>query len=821
MYFAVANETQKCKERYNSSNIFSTDYNYALCQTKEYIELVFMLYKNKAKRTQADVRHTAIMQRGGNIHEAICETYFSNASQEKELNKIFVTNDHFVFIFEGAPGIGKTVVAKQIAVEWASNKILQDIELLLLLYFRDPELQKVEDFSQLMKYCNVSNCENYFFERQGKNLLLVFDGFDEVSKDTKVFSLFRNLLRRKILPCCSIVFTSRPHTTAHLHNCCDCKIEILGFSEDDRLNFLTKNNVSDEDSYKVKEFLQKNLIINSLCYIPFNMANLLLLVVEKEELPRTQTELIKRSINITISHHITKSSRQTNMTRQAMKKRIKNNVKLLSALAHTMTEKEKLVFTKTEISNTGLKAIGQNINAFGLIQVAQFTDSEALTETLYSFVHFSVQEYLAAYHLSQCFTFAQSFVIHHNFWDERYFGIWKMYIGITQGAEFALQHFLSGENYCIAGVRYLRKRQFPGVSDKITVSKINCLYLYQMFLEAPDSKVKETLSDVVKNDTINLSCEALCLNDVSLLTYSITRSYITMNWKNIDLSYCKISNTECNKIFQDLSLDDGRQKPVIQHLNLSNNNITFEKFFCNRRDIHINSTIIHCLDISGNNITNFNVLNDLIRVHNCVDVIISNNAKQINHLEMLENNGKIESLNLSYNNRWPTTQWMLPRLPNLHTLDLRYSYFEDNSIRILQVQENIFPSLQQLVLSHCHLSDDGVGKLLCVMLKTVEPLELSDEHTGIKSLHESLCHNESLRQLYLAATDLSGTQILGCVQVLKCCTKLELLDVSENDITDDEAESVVRECIELYSLKELKIADIYLTEEVLRYVCYI
>ena len=357
--------------------------------------------------------------------------------------------------------------------------------------------------------------------------------------------------------------------------------------------------------------------------------------------------------------------------------------------------------------------------------------------------------------------------------------------------------------------------------DKITVSKINCLYLYQIFLEAPDSKVKETLSDVVKNDTINLSYEALCLNDVSLLTYSITRSYITMNWKNIDLSYCKISSTECNKIFQDLSLDDGRQKPVIQHLNLSNNNITFEKFFCNRRDIHINSTIIHCLDISGNNITNFNVLNDLIRVHNCVDVIISNNAKQINHLEMLKNNGKIESLNLSYNNHWPTTQWMLPRLPNLHTLDLRYSYFEDNSIRTLQVQENIFPSLQQLVLSHCHLSDDGVGKLLCVMLKTVEPLELSDEHIGIKSLHESLCHNESLLQLYLAATDLSGTQILGCVQALKCCTKLELLDVSENDITDDEAESVVRECIELYSLKELKIADIYLTEEVLRYVCYI
>ena len=770
-----------------------------------------MLYKDK---TLTDVHNIAKIQHGGNIQEPICESYFSNASQQKKLDNIFVINDKFVFIFEGAPGIGKTVVAKQIAVEWANNKILRNIELLLLLYFRDPGLQKVEDFSQLMKYCNFSNCENYFNERQGKNLLLIFDGFDEVSKDANIYMFFKKLLSRNVLPCCSIVFTSRPYVTVGLHHFCDCKIEILGISKDDRYNFLIKNNVSDEDGNKVEEFLQNNIIMNSLCYIPFNLAILLRLVAEKKELPKTQTELIKKSIDITIRYHIKKDSHQSDIKNHDLIKWTKNIVDSLSVFAYMMAEKEKLVFTETEI-NTGCKAIGQNINAFGLIQVLQFTNSEALTETLYSFVHFSVQEYLVAHYLSQCYTFAQSFVIHHNFWDERYFGIWKMYIGITQGKEFALQHFLSGENYVFAGIRYLKGLKFPGVSNKITVSKINCLYLYQMFSEAPDSEVKETLNEVVKDDIINLSHEALCLEAIGLLTYSITRSYITMNWKIINLSHCKISDAECKKIFQDLSLDDGRQKPDVQYLDLSNNSITFEDFFCDNNNIHGSSTRICCLDISGNSIINFKVLHNLIRKHSISNVIISDNEKEVN-CQALENNDTVECLNISYNNHWPTTPWMLPTLPSLHTLEV--GHFKDDFMRALQVRDDIFPSLQKLVLSHCHLFGDGIAKLLCVMLKTVEPLELSYEHIEIKSLHKFLCHNNSLQQLYLAATDLSGTQILSCVQALKCCMKLEVLDISESDITDDEAELVIGQCKEITSLKELKIKDIHITKQVLGYV---
>ena len=43
-------------------------------------------------------------------------------------------------LIEGAPGIGKTVLAKNIAYLWAKKKLLNDVKILFLLFLRDPEL---------------------------------------------------------------------------------------------------------------------------------------------------------------------------------------------------------------------------------------------------------------------------------------------------------------------------------------------------------------------------------------------------------------------------------------------------------------------------------------------------------------------------------------------------------------------------------------------------------------------------------------------------------------------------------------------------------
>ena len=53
------------------------------------------------------------------------------------------TSDHFQFILvEGAPGIGKSLLLKEIAYHWGKQQILRKFKLLLLVCLRDPAVQK-------------------------------------------------------------------------------------------------------------------------------------------------------------------------------------------------------------------------------------------------------------------------------------------------------------------------------------------------------------------------------------------------------------------------------------------------------------------------------------------------------------------------------------------------------------------------------------------------------------------------------------------------------------------------------------------------------
>ena len=62
----------------------------------------------------------------------------------KRITDIFRSSYKRILI-EGAPGIGKTVLAKEIAYCWAIGEILTDMKL-FLLFIRDPNLHCVESF---------------------------------------------------------------------------------------------------------------------------------------------------------------------------------------------------------------------------------------------------------------------------------------------------------------------------------------------------------------------------------------------------------------------------------------------------------------------------------------------------------------------------------------------------------------------------------------------------------------------------------------------------------------------------------------------------
>ena len=55
----------------------------------------------------------------------------------------------YKILIEGAPGIGKTELSKEIALQWANNLILKEKKLLFLLFAHDPHIKKLQRFSCL------------------------------------------------------------------------------------------------------------------------------------------------------------------------------------------------------------------------------------------------------------------------------------------------------------------------------------------------------------------------------------------------------------------------------------------------------------------------------------------------------------------------------------------------------------------------------------------------------------------------------------------------------------------------------------------------
>ena len=160
----------------------------------------------------------------------------------------------------------------------------------LFRYAYDPELSKAiaKDLS----------------ETHGRNLLLVLDGFDEVSHNFHETSVIKSILCRQLLPECTIILTTRPSAKHTLESVCqppvDKHVEIIGFTEEERVRYITEV-FSKEPELKVNFLKYMFLVphIKSMMYIPLNCAIIAQVYYESQKsshhlaIPRTRTQLYK------------------------------------------------------------------------------------------------------------------------------------------------------------------------------------------------------------------------------------------------------------------------------------------------------------------------------------------------------------------------------------------------------------------------------------------------------------------------------------------------------------------------------------------------
>ena len=466
------------------------------------------------------------------------------------------SDDPQFILIEGAPGIGKSSLLKEIAHRWAIKQILQKFNLVLLVCLRDPAVQQMSLIDDLLRsFCRrdkrateiASACSDYLSENNGEDVAFLFDGYDEYPEMLRKDSLVADILDREVLPHCGLIVSSRPHASVGLREQATVRVDILGFTEAEREHYI-KESMKDQPQKidELTQYLKNHSTISSLCFVPFNMVVLAYLYKQGIPLPKDSAELYNCFISLTVCRHLAKHGHHlrgsiTELTKLPkltdLPEPYNRIIQQLSKLSLEALNGNKLIFTLDDITEAcpDVAAIPGAINGFGLLQAVEHFSLTGATTT-FNFLHFSIQEYLAAHHIAHLPADEELRIIEEYFWSDIHFNMFSFYVALTKGQRPSFKHYLCNGNKAIP------------ISYEFLISHFHSIRLYRCFHEAGDIDVCKTIErSVVKysNKVINLRKTILSASDLECVAAFLTSSS-HKEWVGLELYNCHIQDHGLN-----------------------------------------------------------------------------------------------------------------------------------------------------------------------------------------------------------------------------------------------------------------------------------
>ncbi|XP_059372589.1 NACHT, LRR and PYD domains-containing protein 12-like isoform X8 [Carassius carassius] len=311
---------------------------------------------------------------------------------------------------KGVAGIGKTVSVQKLILDWAEGKENQDVQLIFPLPFREINLMKDKTLSLLdLLHVFFSETKEMEISSDEYKVLFIFDGLDEcrlsldfqckvklcnISESASVDVLLMNLIVGNLLPSALIWITSRPAAADLIPSECVHRVtEVRGFNDPQKEEYFRKR-ISDQSlADRIISHLKSSRSLYIMCRIPVfcwisaAVLEKMLSQAESGEIPKTLTQMYTHFLIL-----------QTNIKHEKdYEKKITDEdmILKLGKLAFEHLLKGNLIFYEEDLRECGIDVREASVYSGLCTQI--FREELGLYQgKVFSFVHLSIQEHLAA-----------------------------------------------------------------------------------------------------------------------------------------------------------------------------------------------------------------------------------------------------------------------------------------------------------------------------------------------------------------------------------------------------------------------------------------
>ncbi|KAG7466529.1 NACHT, LRR and PYD domains-containing protein 12-like isoform X1 [Solea senegalensis] len=332
-----------------------------------------------------------------------------------------------VVLTNGVAGVGKTFSVQKFTLDWAEGLENQDVDLLIVLSFRELNLIRDQQHSLLtLLHVFHPTLEKVRAEELAVcKPLFIFDGLDEsrlsldfssrtlisdITLRSSVNSLLTNLIQGNLLPSALVWITSRPAAANQIPPTCVAKVtEVRGFTDDQKDEYFRKRSRSEVLSSRIISHIKTSRSLHIMCQVPVfcwisaTVLEHMLTTEQRGELPKTLTDLYSHFLLVQTKRKKNKYDKGHETSPRELMEADGDFLLKLGRLAFEHLQKGDIMFYQEDLERCGLSVTEASMYSGVCTEIFR-RESVIFQKSVYCFVHLSVQEFLAAVYMFHCFT---------------------------------------------------------------------------------------------------------------------------------------------------------------------------------------------------------------------------------------------------------------------------------------------------------------------------------------------------------------------------------------------------------------------------------